>query len=167
MAVLPPLPGSREACLGRKGWAEGVHLSASQGKGEEEPSSPSRVSKTPAPVGEPRTPVRFPHSDPPPHFITTSLPALDFHQERSLWAGGRGLPALWVSMDRSPLWASVSLFVKKKKKWEELNQNSSSLGQSPIEELVKETITQVALLRPEQNFWGGAQRFSGFHRCLG
>ena len=56
---------------------------------------------------------------------------------------------------------------KKKKKWEELNQNSSSLGQSPIEELVKETITQVALLRPEPNFWGGAQRFSGFHRCLG
>lgn len=55
---------------------------------------------------------------------------------------------------------------KKRKKREELNQNSSSLGQSPIGELVKDTINQVALLCPEQNFWGGAQRLRDFHRCL-
>ena len=66
----------------------------------------------------PRSPFPWASQEPQPgslHIITTSLPALDFHQERPLRAGGRGLPVLWVSMDRSPLWASISLFVKKKK----------------------------------------------------
>lgn len=59
-----------EACLGRKGWAEDVHLSASQGKGEEVPSSPPSVSKIPVPMGEPRTPARFP---PHHHHVSSCL----------------------------------------------------------------------------------------------
>lgn len=57
----------------------------------------------------------------------------------------------------TPLGLSFPICKKKKKKREELNQNSSSLGQSPAGELVKETITQAALLRPEQNSGEGSR----------
>lgn len=55
--------------------------------------------------------------------------------------GGRGLgfysQLCRVSMGRSPLRVSVSLFVKKR---EELNQSSSSLGQGHLGKLGKDTV---------------------------